>query len=319
MKQRYQERNALLFRHSEHLDVSVVLSLMGTQKQQADAYWDLMAGEFLPLALEGRDSDAKQSFGRLNALYDAHRAGVDTTVKLAAAWADARFDELTTTKQRTLSFFTLIAGVCGVVALLLFTMVAKRIANMLGAEPAQLHQEIVKLTPHDGSEPIQTPDHGSILNALRAAQESLQLHVTETERTNRDLQSTLQELKHMVGTDLLTGLWSRRRLEDALASEVERHQRYGQPLSLMFMDIDFFKQVNDTYGHSVGDQVLVALAAQIQHTQRASDAIARGDDPKETADDVTRAMTRSVISCTLWVAVLELLSLVLVRLARGAL
>lgn len=49
----------------------------------------------------------------------------------------------------------------------------------------------------------------------------------------------------------------------------------------------------------------------------ASDAIARGDGPKETADDVTRAMTRSVISCTLWVAVLELVSLVLVRLARG--
>jgi phospholipid/cholesterol/gamma-HCH transport system permease protein len=51
----------------------------------------------------------------------------------------------------------------------------------------------------------------------------------------------------------------------------------------------------------------------------ASDAIARGDDPKETADDVTRAMTRSVISCTLWVAVLELVSLVLVRLVRGTL
>ncbi|OYU46827.1 MAG: hypothetical protein CFE44_00070 [Burkholderiales bacterium PBB4] len=275
LKQRYQERNANWFDHREHLDVSVALSLLGTQKQQADAYWDLMAREFLPMALAGRDAEARLVFGKLNALYDAHRAGVDTTVKLAASWADARFDELHHTKQRTLSFLTLVAGACGVVALLLFVLVGKRIAKMLGAEPEQLHQEIVKLTPHEAGEPAPAQDHGSILNALRAAQESLQLHVTETERTNRELQTTLQELKHMVGTDLLTGLWSRRRLEDALASEVERHQRYGQPLSLMFMDIDFFKQVNDTYGHSVGDQVLVALAAQIQQTQRAADAIAR--------------------------------------------
>ena len=281
LKQRYQERNTVWFGRRALLDISVALSLMGTQKQAADAYWDYVDREFLPAALEGRDEQARNAFASLDKLYHAHRSGVDATVKLAASWADTRLAELHQTKQRTLLVLTLVAGLCVVVALSLFVLVGRRIANMLGAEPAQLHQEIVKLTSREAQaqpapqEPLAAQDHGSVLHALRAAQDSLQLHVTETERTNRELQATLLELKHMVGTDLLTGLWSRRRLEDALASEVERHQRYGQPLSLMFMDIDFFKQVNDTYGHSVGDQVLVTLAHQIQQTQRAADAIAR--------------------------------------------
>ncbi|OYU32338.1 MAG: hypothetical protein CFE39_03675 [Comamonadaceae bacterium PBBC2] len=272
LKQRYQERNALWFGHREHLDVSVALSLMGTQKQAADAYWDYVDREFVPAALEGRDADAKNAFASLNKLYQAHRTGVDATVKLAATWADARMEELHQTKQRTLLVLSLVASLCVAVALCLFVLVGRRIANMLGAEPAQLHREIVKLTP---LEALASPGHGSVLHALRAAQERLQLQVAETERTNRELQATLHELNHMVGTDLLTGLWSRRRLEDALASEVERHQRYGQPLSLMFVDIDHFKAVNDQFGHPVGDQVLVALAAQIQLAQRAVDSIAR--------------------------------------------
>ncbi len=275
LKQHYQERNALWLAQRAELESDVAESLLGAQRKYADAYWALVESEFLPLVLAGRDVEARHVFTQLNILYATHRAGVDETVKVATQWANSRLDDLHQTKQRTHLFLTLVVSLCCVLAVSLFVLVARRIANMLGAEPVQLHQEIVKLTQLDTTQPIPPKDHGSVLHALLAAQESLQLHMAETERANGNLQSTLQQLNHMVGTDLLTGLWSRRRMEEALANEVERHQRYGQPLSLLFLDIDFFKQVNDQFGHPMGDQVLATVALQMQLEQRATDTMAR--------------------------------------------
>jgi diguanylate cyclase (GGDEF)-like protein len=56
---------------------------------------------------------------------------------------------------------------------------------------------------------------------------------------------------------------------------MDRHRRYGQPLSLLVIDVDAFKAVNDQYGHAIGDEVLIKLAAQLQLWLRVSDAIAR--------------------------------------------
>lgn len=275
LKARYEERNAVWYKQREQLDVGVALSLMGTQKQKADAYWELLEQRYLPLALEGRDAQARQTFVLLNALYEDHRKGVDATVQLASAWADGRMQELSETKARALWVLRVVAGICVAVALALFLVVGRRIGSMLGAEPAELHHEIGKLRLQEQSVTPLPQDRSSVMQALKDAQESLQAHVLETERTNRELQATLKELNHMVGTDLLTGLWSRRRLEDALVSEVDRHLRYGQPLSLLFIDIDHFKAVNDSFGHAIGDQVLMALATQLQLARRASDCIAR--------------------------------------------
>ena len=57
-------------------------------------------------------------------------------------------------------------------------------------------------------------------------------------------------------TDELTGLFNRRRFDEVLDTEVERAKRFGQPMALVLLDIDDFKQVNDTYGHQQGDVVL---------------------------------------------------------------
>jgi diguanylate cyclase (GGDEF)-like protein len=183
--------------------------------------------------------------------------------------------DLSTTKQRIVWVLSVVAGLCIAIALALFFAVGRRISNMLGAEPAELHREMLRLAKGDLAPSKRTADERSVYGALQLAQESLQAQLDKTEQTNQELKKTLHELNHLVGTDLLTGLWSRRRMEDTLVGEMDRHRRYGQPLSILVIDVDAFKAVNDQFGHAVGDEVLVKLAAHIQLSLRVSDAIAR--------------------------------------------
>lgn len=76
-------------------------------------------------------------------------------------------------------------------------------------------------------------------------------------------------------TDVLTGLPNRRAADEALPREVSRAQRSGGPLCAVMMDIDHFKQVNDSFGHAVGDSVLREIASAIQSQSRSADLVAR--------------------------------------------
>ena len=76
-------------------------------------------------------------------------------------------------------------------------------------------------------------------------------------------------------TDALTGLTNRRGLEQQLDQMLAHAERYEEPLSLLMMDADHFKAVNDSYGHETGDQVLVTLARRAQEMVRAQDVIGR--------------------------------------------
>ncbi|MBI2748854.1 MAG: diguanylate cyclase [Burkholderiales bacterium] len=100
------------------------------------------------------------------------------------------------------------------------------------------------------------------------------------QHTNQELQKSLLELDILAGTDKLTGAWNRRRLQEAVGGEMDRLKRYDHPLSLVMMDIDRFKQINDQHGHAVGDQVLVQLVGIVQTSLRTSDALTRwgGDE-----------------------------------------
>ena len=76
-------------------------------------------------------------------------------------------------------------------------------------------------------------------------------------------------------TDELTGLFNRRRFQEAMATEVERSKRFGQPVGLVLLDLDDFKNVNDTYGHQQGDLVLREVARVLRETSREIDEPAR--------------------------------------------
>lgn len=84
-----------------------------------------------------------------------------------------------------------------------------------------------------------------------------------------------EELKRISITDSLTGLLNRRYFQERLAEEIERFKRHKLPFSLIIIDIDDFKRLNDTYGHLVGDEALVATARAIRKSIRAIDVAAR--------------------------------------------
>lgn len=86
------------------------------------------------------------------------------------------------------------------------------------------------------------------------------------------LQSQLSEQAHR---DPLTGLYNRRYLDTAMARELARCQREGQPLSVLMLDLDFFKRVNDQFGHAAGDEVLKGLATLLTQHTRSSDVACR--------------------------------------------
>jgi two-component system cell cycle response regulator len=90
-----------------------------------------------------------------------------------------------------------------------------------------------------------------------------------------DLRRTNELLLELSNTDHLTGLFNRRYLMDALGKEVQRSLRKGGNLSLIILDIDHFKQVNDQYGHLQGDIVLQKVALLLQKELRAYDTAAR--------------------------------------------
>lgn len=84
-----------------------------------------------------------------------------------------------------------------------------------------------------------------------------------------------QKLVALNTLDGLTGTYNRRFLESKIKEEFSRHRRYARPFALMMCDIDFFKNVNDQYGHQSGDQVLKNVAGTIQKGIRETDYLAR--------------------------------------------
>ncbi len=90
-----------------------------------------------------------------------------------------------------------------------------------------------------------------------------------------DLVRSADEMAELAMTDALTGIYNRRHFMARLDSEWKRFRRYERPLSLLLLDIDHFKSINDRYGHAVGDQVIVAVAKLCGMQTRDSDVAAR--------------------------------------------
>lgn len=115
--------------------------------------------------------------------------------------------------------------------------------------------------------------------------------ITFDEITNEYMQ--IKELEHMASTDVLTKLFNRSKLNDVLDKEMALSQAISSPLSIIFLDIDHFKLVNDTHGHDVGDKVLIEIANIISSTTRSGDIAARwgGEEFMVTlqATDTTQA------------------------------
>lgn len=115
----------------------------------------------------------------------------------------------------------------------------------------------------------------SLLSKERELQEAnASLEATVAQRT-ADLTQANAELLRLATHDALTGVYNRRRFDEKLAENSLLFQRTGRTFALLLIDADYFKRINDTYGHAIGDEVLAHLASVIEKTTRATDFVAR--------------------------------------------
>ncbi|MFQ1998442.1 diguanylate cyclase [Aeromonas veronii] len=123
-----------------------------------------------------------------------------------------------------------------------------------------------------------------LLEQLELRNQSLEQLVAERTaelvRVNEALQQRVEENRQLAETDALTGAASRYRLERALQLECERARRFHLPFTVIAMDVDNFKQINDSYGHNIGDQTLINIVALVRDHIREIDLLARwgGDE-----------------------------------------
>jgi diguanylate cyclase (GGDEF)-like protein len=109
---------------------------------------------------------------------------------------------------------------------------------------------------------------GRIMFRLEAAKSYLEKEINARKKAEIDLQ-------FMATHDVLTGVYNRRALIDHLNQSIEQARRYESELSVLITDLDFFKKINDSFGHQEGDNVLRDFAQLLKNTVRKSDMIAR--------------------------------------------
>jgi diguanylate cyclase (GGDEF)-like protein len=123
-------------------------------------------------------------------------------------------------------------------------------------------------------------------------------------QTVTELRSTRDHLALLASTDMLTGVYSRRWWFDLAATEYSRCRRYDRTFSLLTIDLDWFKQINDTFGHAVGDRVLQKFGSMLRQECRQSDVIGRvgGEEfglvlPETTLDAARQMAARITDAC----------------------
>lgn len=126
----------------------------------------------------------------------------------------------------------------------------------------------IKGFEHGASDYLTKPfDHGELIARVKA-----HLKIKHLQDELKEKNAQLQELS---GTDDLTKLANRRRFMEQFTNEFERAKRYKSELSFLILDLDFFKQVNDSYGHLAGDSVLIQIAIVMKESVRTSDLVGR--------------------------------------------
>lgn len=247
-------------------------------------YPELLAGEQLPLGKLNATSGWSTGNGYVTA-----SVAVPSPSNAKMTWYIMVRQPLDVALQpaRTLLYKLLMLGV---LAAVVFMLAAYYLAASLSRPIERLAKSAKQVQEHQPGA-VFAQDHSvleiaqlgrsltGMTQSLLAKERQLQdanasLEATVAERT-AELTRANAELLNLATHDALTGVYNRRRFDEKLAENSLLFQRTGRTFALLLIDADYFKRVNDTYGHAVGDEVLCQLAALIESNTRATDFVAR--------------------------------------------
>jgi len=116
---------------------------------------------------------------------------------------------------------------------------------------------------------------GVLIRQKKQLEAAVQQRTVDLQREKIELLNTKEQMRHFAERDDLTGLWNHRIIVERLRIEVDRSRREGQALSIILVDLDYFKRINDTFGHPAGDMVLKEASAIFQRMVRSYDWVGR--------------------------------------------
>ncbi len=206
-------------------------------------------------------------------------------------------------QRRDLLIWSLATAVGG---LMLAGVMASVLADLVSSQIERINRVVEMVGEGQLAERVDAARSGILkplaigVNAMAAriatTQEELQQQISQATQELRDQKEAAEQAAR---TDSLTGVASRRAFSEAAEAEMQRALRYRTELSLLMMDLDHFKVVNDTHGHVTGDAVLVSFAQTVQQLVRKVDLVARlgGEEfvvllPNITADQATALAER---------------------------
>jgi diguanylate cyclase (GGDEF)-like protein len=155
-----------------------------------------------------------------------------------------------------------------------------QVMAVIAAHPDRCHTPVVFLTGRTDTTDLAAALAAGAHDYLRKPFEPVELHARvasaiRVKRLQDELRQRNDDLAELSRTDMLTGLPNRRALEDAIVLATAQARRAGQPLSLILLDLDHFKQINDQHGHIAGDEVLIELAGRLRGSVRDNEIIGR--------------------------------------------
>lgn len=147
-------------------------------------------------------------------------------------------------------------------------------------------------------DPVPQPDDIKQDETLLTLLGSLLSHILQNELKQQEQSRKLERFKAEALTDELTQLYNRRGWEQLLQAEEERSRRYGHSSAIYMVDLDGLKEVNDTYGHQAGDQLIQRAAQALRHSVRTEDVVARlgGDEFAILTIETSEAEAESLLT-----------------------
>lgn len=140
------------------------------------------------------------------------------------------------------------------------------VAVVTGSGNELVASQIIKAGAYDYL-PINKLNKSSLLRMIE--------NILEKSTLRNEIQKANEKMAQMATIDKLTGLYNRRFFNDAIEDEFERSKRYDTEMLVLFVDLDFFKKVNDTYGHAAGDMVLKKVSQVFKKIKRKNDIVCR--------------------------------------------